>query len=187
MKAAQELRQGSTIRIGNDPFIVLKAEYNKSGRNSAVMKLKMKNLLAGNIVDTVFKADDKMDDIRLEKVNAIYSYSDGNNYIFTNPETWDQIELSGEDLGSAINYLEEEMEVQIQYYEETPVSVELPTFVERQIEYTEPGLRGDTTGKAMKSAKLSTGFELQVPLFVEQGEWIKIDTRTDSYVERVKK
>ncbi|MDP0494158.1 MAG: elongation factor P [Fusobacterium sp. JB021] len=187
MKVAQELRQGSTIRIGKDPFIVLKAEYNKSGRNAAVMKLKMKNLLAGNIVDTAIKADEKMDDIRLERVNAVYSYSDGTNYIFSNPETWDQIELSAEDLGDAINYLEEEMEVQIQYYEETPVSVELPTFVERQIEYTEPGLRGDTTGKALKPAKLATGFEIQVPLFVEQGEWIKIDTRNHSYVERIKK
>lgn len=187
MKFAQELRQGSTIKIGNDPFIVLKAEYNKSGRNAAVMKLKMKNLIAGNIVDTVVKADEKMDDIRLDKVKCIYSYNDGTNYIFSNPETWDQIELSAEDLGNALNYLEEEMEVEVVYYESTPVAVELPTFVERQIEYTEPGLRGDTTGKVLKPAKLNTGFEVQVPLFVEQGEWIKIDTRTDEYVERIKK
>lgn len=187
MKVAQELRQGSTIRIGNVPFIVMKAEFNKSGRNSAVMKLKMKNLLAGNIADTVLKADDKVDDIRLEKVTAVYSYSDGTNYIFSNPETWDQIELTKEDLGNSINYLEEEMTVEIQYYEETPVSVELPTFVERLVEYTEPGLRGDTTGKALKPAKLVTGFEIQVPLFVEQGEWIKVDTRDNTYVERIKK
>ena len=126
MKFAQELRQGSTIKIGNDPFIVLKAEYNKSGRNAAVMKLKMKNLIAGNIVDTVLKADEKMDDIRLDKVKCIYSYNDGTNYIFSNPETWDQIELSAEDLGNALNYLEEEMEVEVVYYESTPVAVELP-------------------------------------------------------------
>lgn len=187
MKFAQELRQGSTIKIGNDPFIVLKAEYNKSGRNAAVMKLKMKNLIAGNIVDTVLKADEKMYDIRLDKVKCIYSYNDGTNYIFSNPETWDQIELSAEELGNALNYLEEEMEVAVEYYESTPVAVELPTFVERQIEYTEPGLRGDTTGKVLKPARLNTGFEIQVPLFVEQGEWIKIDTRTDEYVERIKK
>ena len=187
MKFAQELRQGSTIKIGNDPFIVMKAEYNKSGRNAAVMKLKMKNLIAGNIVDTVVKADDKMDDIRLEKVKAVFSYHDGSNYIFSNPETWDQIELTENDLGTAVNYLEEEMEVEVVYYETTPVAVELPTFVERQIEYTEPGLRGDTTGKVLKLAKLATGHEVQVPLFVEQGEWIKIDTRTNEYVERIKK
>lgn len=187
MKNAQELRAGSTVRIGKEPFLILKAEYNKSGRNSAVMKYKMKNLISGNISDAIYKADDKMDDIRLDKIKAIYSYKDGDFYVFSNPETWDQIELKEEDLGDTINYLEEEMELEIVYYETTPVAVELPTFVERQITYTEPGLRGDTSGKVMKPAKINTGFEIQVPIFVEQDEWIKIDTRTNDYVERIKK
>ncbi|MBC2856577.1 MAG: elongation factor P [Cetobacterium sp.] len=188
MKVAQELRAGSTIKIGNEPFVVLKAEYNKSGRNSAMMKFKMKNLLSGNTSDAVYKADEKMDDIRLDKVKAVYSYNDGGDfYVFSNPETWDQIELKEEDLGDAINYLEESMELDIIYYESTPVAVELPTFVERQVVYTEPGLRGDTSGKVMKPAKINTGFEIQVPIFVEQDEWIKIDTRTNEYVERIKR
>lgn len=187
MKIAQELRAGSTIKIGNDPLVVLKAEYNKSGRNAAVVKFKMKNLISGNISDAVYKADEKMEDIRLDKVKAIYSYKDGEAYVFSNPETWEQIELNGEDLGDALNYLEEEMELDVVYYEATPVAVELPTFVEREVVYTEPGLRGDTSGKVMKPAKLNTGYEIQVPLFVEQGEIIKIDTRTNDYVERVKK
>ena len=159
MKIAQELRAGSTIKIGNDPFVVLKAEYNKSGRNAAVVKFKMKNLISGNISDAVYKADDKMDDIKLK----------------------------GEDLGDALNYLEEEMPLDVVYYESTAVAVELPTFIEREVIYTEPGLRGDTSGKVMKPARINTGFEIQVPLFVEQGEWIKIDTRNNEYVERVKK
>ncbi|MEG2960129.1 MAG: elongation factor P, partial [Cetobacterium sp.] len=96
-------------------------------------------------------------------------------------------ELKDEDLGDALNYLEEGMELEVVYYESTPVAVELPTFVERQITYTEPGLRGDTSGKVMKSAKINTGFEIQVPLFVEQDEWIKIDTRSNEYVERIKR
>ncbi|WP_291259893.1 elongation factor P [Fusobacterium sp.] len=187
MKIAQELRAGSTIKIGNDPFVILKAEYNKSGRNAAVVKFKMKNLISGNISDSVYKADDKMDDIRLDKVKAVFSYHDGEFYVFSNPETWDQIELKEEDLGDALYYLEEEMELEVVYYESTPVAVELPTFVEREIVYTEPGLRGDTTGKVLKPAKINTGYEIQVPLFVEQGEWIKIDTRTNEYVERIKK
>jgi len=95
MKIAQELRAGSTIKIGNDPFVVLKAEYNKSGRNAAVVKFKMKNLISGNISDAVYKADDKMDDIKLDKVKAIYSYQNGDSYIFSNPETWEEIELKG--------------------------------------------------------------------------------------------
>ncbi|MEG2960702.1 MAG: elongation factor P, partial [Cetobacterium sp.] len=109
MKNAQELRAGSTVRIGNEPYVILKAEYNKSGRNSAMMKYKMKNLLNGNISDSIYKADDKMDDIRLDKVKAVYSYNDGDFYVFSNPETWDQIELKDEDLGDALNYLEEGM------------------------------------------------------------------------------
>ncbi|MGL5175391.1 MAG: elongation factor P [Cetobacterium sp.] len=187
MKTAQELRAGSTVKIGNDPYVILKAEYNKSGRNAAVMKYKMKNLLNGNISDAIYKADDKMDDIRLDKVKAVYSYNDGDFYVFSNPETWDQIELKDEDLGDALNYLEEAMELEVVYYESTPVAVELPTFVERQVTYTEPGLRGDTSGKVMKPAKINTGFEIQVPLFVEQDEWIKIDTRSNEYVERIKR
>lgn len=186
MKIAQELRAGSTIKIGNEPFVVLKAEYNKSGRNSAVVKFKMKNLLNGNISDGIYKADDKMDDIRLEKVKATYSFNDGDFYVFTDPE-WNQIELKEEDLGDALNYLEEGMELDVVYYESTPVAAELPTFVEREVVYTEPGLRGDTSGKVMKPARLATNFEIPVPIFVEQGEWIKIDTRTNEYVERIKK
>ncbi|MGL4946108.1 MAG: elongation factor P [Cetobacterium sp.] len=187
MKNAQELRAGSTVRIGNDPFVILKAEYNKSGRNSAMMKYKMKNLLNGNISDAVYKADDKMDDIRLDKVRAVYSYNDGDFYVFSNPETWDQIELKDEDLGDALNYLEEGMELEVVYYESTPVAVELPNFVERQVTYTEPGLRGDTSGKVMKPARINSGYEVPVPIFVEQDEWIKIDTRTNEYVERIKR
>ena len=186
MKIAQELRAGSTIKIGTEPFVILKAEYNKSGRSSAVVKFKMKNLISANISDAIYKADDKMDDIRLEKVKATYSYNDGDFYVFTDPE-WNQIELKEEDLGDSLYYLQEEMELDIIYYESTPVAVELPTFVEREIIYTEPGLRGDTSGKVMKPAKISTGFEIHVPIFVEQNEWIKIDTRTHEYAERIKK
>ncbi|MGL5965254.1 MAG: elongation factor P [Fusobacteriaceae bacterium] len=186
MKIAQELRAGSTIKIGNDPFVVLKAEYNKSGRNAAVVKFKMKNLINGNISDAVYKADEKMDDIRLEKIKATYSYNDGDFYVFTDPE-WNTIELKEEDLGDAVNYLEEAMELDVVYYESTPVAVELPTFVEREVTYTEPGLRGDTSGKVLKPAQINTGYEIQVPIFVEQNEWIKIDTRTNEYVERIKR
>ena len=186
MKNAQELRSGTIIKVGNDPLIVLKAEYNKSGRSSAVVKLKMKNLLNGNIIETVYKADDKVDDIRLEKITATYSYNDGLFYVFMDSE-WNQIELKDEDLGDALNYLEEGMEVDVVFYETTAVAVELPTFIEREVVYTEPGLRGDTSGKVLKVAKLSTDYEIMVPLFVEQGEMIKIDTRTNEYLERVKK
>ncbi|MDR1834195.1 MAG: elongation factor P, partial [Fusobacteriaceae bacterium] len=122
MKIAQELRAGSTIKIGNDPFVILKTEYNKSGRNAAVVKLKMKNLLNSNISDAVYKADEKMDDIKLDKVKAVFSYQDGDSYVFSNPETWETMELRSEDLGDAVNYLEDGLSLDVVYYEATPVA-----------------------------------------------------------------
>lgn len=187
MKVAQEIRSGNTIKIGDNPFIILKAEFNKSGRNSAVMKFKMKNLMTGQITETVMKAADKIEDIRLDRKNTKYSYSTGDSYVFMDQETWEEIYLTNEDLGDSLNYLEEEMDLDVIFYESTPVGVELPTFVEREVTYCEAGLRGDTTGKVTKPATISTGYELQVPIFVNQGDWIKIDTRTGDYMERVKK
>lgn len=187
MKNAQDVRAGSTIKIGDAPFIILKAEFNKSGRNSAVMKYKMKNLISGNITETTMKASDKLDDIRLDRRNTKFSYADGENYIFLDQETWEEISLRKEDLGDALNYLVEEMDLDVIYYEVTPVGVELPTYVEREVTYCESGLRGDTSGKVTKPATIVTGYELQVPIFVNQGDILKIDTRTGDYLERVKK
>lgn len=186
MKVAQEVRAGNTVKIGNDVFIILTATFNKSGRNAAVVNFKMKNLISGAISQTVYKAADKMDDIRLDKRQMKFMYETGGAYSFQDQETWDTVDLSADDLGDGINYLVEEMEIDVIFYEGRAVGVELPNTVERAIEYTEPGVRGDTTGRVLKVAKLDTGFEVNVPLFCNIGDVIKIDTRTGEYLERVK-
>ncbi len=185
MKTAQELNSGNIIKMGDDVFIILKAAYNKSGRNAAVVKMKLKNLITGQIKEEVVKAADKFEDIRLDKAKMQYLYGMDGDYNFMNNETFEQIALTEEDLGDAINFLVEEMEIEVLFYEERPVGIELPTTVEREVTYTEPGLRGDTTGKVTKPASIATGYELQVPLFVNIGDIIKIDTRNGQYMERV--
>ncbi len=186
MKLAQELRQGNVIKIGNDPYVVQKTEFNKSGRGSAMVKMKLKNILSGQAVENVTKAQDKFDEVYLETRKMQYLFSSGDSYTFMDQENFEQIELDKEVLGEALNYLLPEMEIEIVFYETQPVSVELPTIIEREIVYAEPGVRGDTSGKALKPAKIETGYELMVPLFCEPGMKIRIDTRTGEYLERVK-
>jgi len=184
MKIAQEVRVGNVVMVGNDAMVVLKAEYNKSGRNSAVVKMKLKNLLTGSGAETVYKADDKFDVVQLEKKEVTYSYFADPLYVFMDAE-YNQFEVEAESMGDAINYLEDGMPCELTIYNERPISVELPTSLVREIIYTEPAVRGDTSGKVLKPAKLSTGFEIGVPLFVAQGDKIEIDTRTGEYRRRV--
>ncbi len=185
MKTAQELRVGNVIMIGTEPMVVLKAEYNKSGRNSAVVKLKMKNLLTGSGAETVYKADDKFEVVMLERKEVTYSYYADPSYVFMDAE-FNQYEVDGENMGDALNYLEDGMACEVVFYNGKAISTELPNSVVREVTYTEPAVKGDTSGKVMKPAKISTGFELPVPLFVSIGDKIEIDTRTNEYRNRVK-
>ena len=184
MKTAQEVRAGNVVMVGSDAMVVLKAEYNKSGRNSAVVKMKLKNLLTGSGTETVYKADDKFDVVQLEKKDVTYSYFADPLYVFMDAD-YNQFEVEGESLGDALNYLEDGMPCQLTIYNERAISVELPTSVERVIMYTEPAIRGDTSGKVLKPAKINTGFSVQVPLFCATGDKIEIDTRTGEYKRRV--
>lgn len=185
MKIAQEVRAGNVIMVNGSPMIVLKAEYNKSGRNAAVVKMKMKNLLTGQGQETVYKADDKFEPVILEKKNASYSYFADPMYVFMDEE-FNQFEVEKENLGDALSFIEEGMEEQceIVLYEGKAISVELPTIVVREIAYTEPAAKGDTSGKVMKTARLNNGFELQVAAFIDTGEKIEIDTRTGEFKKR---
>ncbi len=184
MKIAQELRAGNVVMVGPDAMVVLKAEYSKSGRNSSVVKMKMKNLLTGSGLESVYKADDKFDTVNLEKKDVTYSYFADPLYVFMDGE-YNQFEVEKESLGDAINFLEDGMTCELTFYNERAISAELPTTVEREIIYTEPAIRGDTSGKVLKPAKLATGFEVGVPLFVATGDKIEVDTRTGEYKRRV--
>jgi elongation factor P len=185
MKTAQELRVGNVFMVGNDPMVVLKAEYSKSGRNSSVVKMKFKNLLTESPSEAVYRADDKFDVVVLEKKEVTYSYFADPMYVFMDSD-YNQYEVEAETMSDALNFLEDGMSCEVVFYNGKAISVELPNSVVREITYTEPAVKGDTSGKVMKPAKISTGFELPVPLFCEIGDKIEIDTRTLEYKNRVK-
>ena len=183
MKTAQELRVGNVIMVGNDPLVVQKAEYNKSGRNAAVVKLKFKNLLTASASESVYKADEKFEVVLLDRKECTYSYYADPMYVFMDEE-YNQYEVEADNMGDALHYLEEGMAVEVVFYEGRAISVELPTTVVREIDYTEPAVKGDTSGKVMKPAKIGSGFEVAVPLFCNIGDKIEIDTRTGEYRSR---
>jgi elongation factor P len=185
MKTAQEIRVGNVVMIGQDPMVVVKTEFTKSGRNASVCKMKLKSLLSEGRLESVYRSDDKFDVIQLDRKEATYSYFADPLYVFMDAD-YNQYEVEAENMGDAINYLEDGMAVEVVFYNEKAISVELPTSVVREVTYTEPAVKGDTSGKVLKPAKIATGFEVAVPLFVEQGDKIEIDTRTGEYRSRAK-
>jgi len=184
MKLAQELRSGNVIQVGKDPLVILRTEYNRGGRNAATVKMKLKNLLSGSNTEVVYKADDKLDVVTLDKKEVSYSYFADPMYVFMDTE-FNQYEIEKDNMGDMLNYLEDGMPGEIVLYEGRPISIEGPDTVVREITYTEPAIRGDTSGKVFKPAKLPSGFEIQVPLFCQTGDKISIDTRTAEYRSRV--
>ncbi|GAB4167162.1 MAG: elongation factor P [Rhodocyclaceae bacterium] len=184
MKQAQELRVGNVILVGKDPMVLLRTEYNRGGRNAAVVRMKMKNLLTGSPTEAVFKADEKLEDLILDRKEVQYSYFADPMYVFMDEE-YNQYEVEKDCMGDALNYLEEGLECEIVFYNGRAISVALPPSVVREIQYTEPGVKGDTSGKVMKPAKIGTGFEVQVPLFCEIGDRIELDTTSGEYKRRV--
>jgi elongation factor P len=184
MKIAQEIRAGNVIMQANNPWVVLKTEYSRGGRNSATVRMKLKSLLNNSGSEVVYKADDKMDQIVLDKKDCTYTYFADPMYVFMDAE-YNQFEVEAENMGDAIQYLEDGMPVEVVFYEGKAISVEMPTTVVREVTWTEPAVKGDTSGKVLKPAKIATGFEIGVPIFVAQGDKIEIDTRTHEYRKRV--
>jgi len=184
MKIAQEVRAGNVIMIGANPMVVQKAEFSKSGRNASVVKMKLRNLLSGGGTETVYRADEKFDVIQLERKDVTYSYFADPMYVFMDQE-FNQYDVEKENMEDALPYLEDGLACQLTFYEGRAISVELPTSVVREIAYTEPAVKGDTSGKVTKPAKLASGFEVQVPLFVSTGDKVEVDTRTGEYRRRV--
>jgi elongation factor P len=184
MKTAQEIRIGNVVMVSGEPMVIVKTEFSKSGRNASVVKMKMKNLLTDAGQEAVYRSDDKFEMVILDRKEATYSYFADPLYVFMDAE-YNQYEVEAENLGDAIHYLEDGMTCEVVFYNEKAISVELPTTVVREITYTEPAVKGDTSGKVLKPAKTATGFEVSVPLFVGQGDKIEIDTRTGEYKRRV--
>ncbi|MES1982051.1 MAG: elongation factor P [Pseudomonadota bacterium] len=184
MKTAQEVRSGNVIMVGDTPMVVLKAEYTRSGRNGSVVKMKYKNLLTDAPGEAIYRADDKFEVVLLDRKEATYSYFADPMYVFMDTD-YNQYEVEKENLGDSINYLEDGMVCEMVFYNDKAIAVDLPNTVVREIVYTEPAARGDTSGKVMKPARIGSGMELPVAAFCEIGDRIEIDTRTNEFKRRL--
>jgi elongation factor P len=184
MYSASDLRKGLKIEIDGQPFAITDFTFTKPGKGQAIYTCKLKNMLNGITMTRQFRSNDKFGRPALSERRLVYSYEDGDNFVFMN-ENYEQIELSAEILGDARYFLEEDVEVDVLFYNGQPVDVTLPNFVERKIAHTEPGAKGNTATNVLKPATIESGYEVQVPIFINVGDTIRIDTRTGAYSERV--
>src|SRR5213594_3688335 len=171
--------------MDNQLFQVMDYQHLKIGRGSAQVRMRLRNVRTGAVIDRTVQAGEKWPRVRLEHRSVQYLYEDPPNYVFMDQENYDQMTLSREQLGEAVSYLKDGLEMELLMHDTDPIGVELPITVDLRIEETEPGFRGDTASGGTKPAKLESGLTVNVPLFVNEGEMIKVDTRTGTYIERV--
>ncbi|TMF13456.1 MAG: elongation factor P [Chloroflexi bacterium] len=182
-----DLRKGSTIEVDGALYQVIEVEHLKIGRGSAQVRMKLRDLRAGHIVDKSVQAGSRFARARVERQPAQYLYAEGNLHYFMNTDTYDQFPLRKDHLGGALNYLRENATCNLLMFGDEPVGVELPAAVELAVTQTDPWVRGDTAQGGTKPAQLETGISVNVPLFVNAGDVLKIDTRTGEYLERANK
>lgn len=187
MYETSDIRKGLKVTMDGYPWIIVDFQFVKPGKGTAFTRVKMKNLKTGNVLDRTFKTGEKLERANFEERRCQYLFNDGNNYTFMDTENYEQIAVPAEAIGTDAQFLQDHMEVTVLIYEGAPMSIELPTFIEAEITYCEPGIKGDTATGATKPATILSGAVVMVPLFVNDGDWLKIDTRDGSYVERVKK
>lgn len=186
MISATDFRKGTKVLLRDEPHVVLDFQHNKMGRGGALVRAKLKNLISGSTFEENFRSDQKFENPQLERRSMQYLYSDGDLYHFMDQESYDQVALNAENLEDVIGYLKEQEAYEMLYFRERPIGVTPPLFMILEVVETPPGVRGDTAqGGATKPAKLETGVTVQVPLFVNEGEKIKVDTRDNTYIERI--
>jgi len=185
MFSASDLRKGLKIEVDGHPYVITEYNFVKPGKGQAIYTCRIKSMIDGSTQVKQYRSNDKLDKPQLEEKTLVYSYKDGDNYVFMD-ESYEQVLLSEKVLGDQRFFLKEEIEVSVLFHNGNAIGIELPIFVERRIIHTEPGARGNTATNVMKPATIEGGFELPVPLFVNEGEIIKIDTRTGEYSERVR-
>ena len=187
MFSASDLKKGLKIQIDGAPWVITEFEFCKPGKGTALYRCRMKNMITGIGMEKTYRPTDKIDEPDIEEREMYYSYFDGNSYIFSDPNTYEEMSVAPEILGNKTYFLIEESLCNFVLFNGEPIDIALPTFIEKEITETEPGVRGDTATHVMKPAKIDNGYELQVPLFINQGDIVKIDTRTGAYAERVSK
>ena len=192
MITAGDIRKGVIFDDGTskDPknpnlFLVVDFQHVKPGKGAAFVRTKLKNVITGQVIERTYNPSEKIDDIQIERREMQYLYNEGGLYYFMDNETYEQIPFNYDTVEDAMKFMVENMSAQVQFYKGTPINVEAPMFVELTIAQCEPGVRGDTAKSGGKPAKLETGYTIQVPLFVNEGDRVRIDTRTGEYMERV--
>jgi elongation factor P len=184
MATTNDLKNGTVLNLDGQLWSVLWFQHHKPGKGGAVVRTKLKNVLSGKVVDKTFNADVKVETANVDKRSMTYLYNDGESFVFMDTQTYDQVHLPTPTVGDAAHFLLDNQEAVVAMHEGTPLYLELPASVELRVEYTEPGLQGDRSTGGTKPARLETGYEIQVPLFITSGEKVKVDTRDRSYLGR---
>ncbi len=184
MLGITDLKVGAIFKMDNVPYLVIASEHTKLGRGGAIMRTKIKNLFTGAVISRTFKGSEQFPEVDLERVKAQYLYHDDEHYYFMNKETYDQFDLGKDIVGKTADFLKDGQDVEVMIFEDKPINVEVPIKVNYKVTYTEPGFKGNSQSTVLKPAKIETGAEIQVPLFINIGDIIIVDTRTGSYVER---
>lgn len=182
-----EFRKGLRIIQDNEPFTIVEFQHVKPGKGGAFVRTRLKSLITGNVLDKTFRSGDKAEVPDVEEKQMQFLYKEGENYHFMDETTFDQIFIDEKSLGDTKNYLKESMVITVLFYKGKTIGVDMQNFVNLAVAQTEPGMKGDTAQNATKPAVLETGHTVQVPLFVEEGDMVRVDTRTGQYIERVQK
>jgi elongation factor P len=182
-----EFRNGLKLEIDGEPYVIVEFQHVKPGKGGAFVRTKIKSLRTGNVIDRTYRSGEKVDVPELEEKTMQYLYAADKDRIFMDTSSYEQMSMSEQQLGDSINYLKENMEIKVLYYKGQPINIDVPMFVELAIAKTEPGVRGDTASGGSKPATLETGAAVKVPFYLNEGDVIKIDTRTGTFIERVKK
>jgi len=183
--STNDLRTGVTVEIDGDVYMVVDFQHVKPGKGAAFVRTKIKNIKTGQVFERTFRAGEKLNRAIIERKTLQYLYSEGDIYHFMDTQTFEQIAINKDQIGESINYLKENIEVMVMFYEGISIGIEMPTFVELEVSQTEPGFKGDTATGGSKPATLETGAIVQVPLFINIGDIIRVDTRTGEYLSRV--
>ena len=181
-----DFRKGLKVQIEGEPFLMIECNFVKPGKGQSLYRTKLKSLIKNTVIDRTYKSGDSIEAADVHDSEYQFLYRDGDNYVFMDPETFDQPSLSSEQLGEDVRWLKDGELYTVMFFNDRPISFAAPNHMVLRVEYAEPGARGNTATNVTKGAKLETGAEVQVPIFINTGELIKVDTRTGEYIERVK-
>lgn len=187
MYETSDIRKGLKFQIDGEPYIVVDFQFVKPGKGTAFTRTKIKNMITGAVLDRTYRSGEKLEPANIEERQMQFLYHEGDNFCMMDNTSYEQILVPPEVVGDAAQFMPDNIDVQVLFFNDRPVELTLPNFVELEVAHTEPGIKGDTASGATKPATLSTGGVVNVPLFIEEGEVLKIDTRTGAYIERVKK